>query len=694
MAVYKRIPKFHGLRIYMTATLLYIFLVLPIALILLTKYGPDWMEDSESSFFLSSTGNNVEAQSSAQTEPMAQNETRIINDSIPETEAIQDSNAFPEDKKEEANKFTATLNLMLRLLIITFLLGLIFNLPFKIYFSRLRKNKPIKEKLRKFVKRFLLRVPIINTAILFVSYGFVLFYMLFVIIFNNSFDEIIGRFYFRYFFISALASILTLIFVFYWERHRVHIKYLEYVFTLEELKKRIFKAKAGKIANRLWVASGMTALLPLFIVIFYIFLSLTSVGELKIKELSDVEWNILLGKYVAYFERSNFNNINQLVYVNVLDSILMLSGIFSGTIAAIIYILFFVNWTTSDIVQPVWELLRKMKRTGKGEMDQFSIVRTNDEIGILSEGYNDMSEKIKSYIAKISKINEANSRFVPKQFLEFLGKDSIADINLGDQVQQEMTVMFCDIRDFTGISEDMTPRENFNFINNYLGYMEPIIRKNTGFVDKYIGDSIMALFSERAEDALNAAIEMRIKLIEFNQIMEQFGKPPINNGFGIHTGNLMLGIVGGEGRMDGTVISDAVNLSSRLEGLTKMYGASIIISEDTLIRINDPSHYNYRFLDIVKVKGKKEAVYIFEILDGEPTEVKNKKIATKAEFGKALQLYKNKKFETALEIFINIYSENPADKAAYIYINRCKKKVKEGVPDNWDGIEKIEHKFN
>ena len=134
-----------------------------------------------------------------------------------------------------------------------------------------------------------------------------------------------------------------------------------------------------------------------------------------------------------------------------------------------------------------------METTGRGELDSFSIVRTNDEIGALTEGYNEMSERLKNYFQSLDNINRANARFVPRQFLDFLGKESITDIQLGDQVQKEMTIMFSDIRDFTSLSETMTPKENFDFINNYLGYMEPVIRTNNGFIDKFMGDAIMAL---------------------------------------------------------------------------------------------------------------------------------------------------------------------------------------------------------
>jgi two-component system sensor histidine kinase ChiS len=207
-----------------------------------------------------------------------------------------------------------------------------------------------------------------------------------------------------------------------------------------------------------------------------------------------------------------------------------------------------------------------------------------------------------------------------------------------------------------------------------------------------MGDSIMALFSDNAEDAINASIEMRIKLSQFNQVMDQFGKPTINSGIGIHSGSLMLGIIGGEGRMDGTVISDAVNLASRLEGLTKIYGSSIIISQDTLINLNNPSQYNYRFLDIVKVKGKNEAVYIFEIIDGDPEDVKQLKLKTSKNFAEGINLYKSSKFKEALRVFEDIYNLNNQDIATSLYIERCKNFIKYGVPDDWDGIELINWK--
>ncbi len=268
-------------------------------------------------------------------------------------------------------------------------------------------------------------------------------------------------------------------------------------------------------------------------------------------------------------------------------------------------------------------------------------------------------------------VNQAFSRFVPRQFIQLLDKESIVEVQLGDQVQQEMSVVFSDIRDFTALSETMTPQENFKFINAYLSRMEPAILENNGFIDKYMGDAIMALFSGHADDAVKAGIAMLQNLDRYNQHRMKSGYQPINIGIGINTGSLMLGTVGGHNRMDSTVISDAVNLASRLEGLTKYYGVSMLITHHTLSGLQNPMEYNIRFIDRVKVKGKSKAVAIFEVFDGDAPQIKEIKLATIGHFEEALWLYNKKLFSESSQKFAEVLSINPADTVAKIYLELC-----------------------
>ena len=225
---------------------------------------------------------------------------------------------------------------------------------------------------------------------------------------------------------------------------------------------------------------------------------------------------------------------------------------------------------------------------------------------------NELLARIKTHL-HLLKINDAASRFVPREFLKFLGKESIVDVRLGDQVQREMTVLFSDIRSFTKLSETMTPKENFDFINAMLARIGPVIRKKGGFIDKYIGDAVMALFPGSPSDAVEAALEMRAMLRTYNERRRRRGYAPVETGTGIHTGMLMLGTIGESERMDSTVISDAVNLASRLEGLTKEYDCGIIISEAALLLCKERG-FAHREIDIVRVKGKAEPVRVFEVL--------------------------------------------------------------------------------
>ncbi|MEG3899292.1 MULTISPECIES: adenylate/guanylate cyclase domain-containing protein [unclassified Microcoleus] len=268
-------------------------------------------------------------------------------------------------------------------------------------------------------------------------------------------------------------------------------------------------------------------------------------------------------------------------------------------------------------------------------------------------------------------IAEATSRFVPNEFLAFLGCDSIVDIKLGEAVELEMSVLFSDIRDFTTLSEQMTPEENFKFINSYLSRMEPLIVENKGFIDKYIGDAIMALFSEGADDAVKAGIAMLHTLAEYNRHRASVGDVPVQIGVGINTGSLMLGIVGGKSRMDGTVISDAVNLASRIENLTKNYGVSLLITQQTFDRLTNPADYAVRVIDKVQVKGKSEWVTVYEVFDADLPEVKAGKLATLQVFTEALSLYNMKSFREAAVFFADCLRQNPGDKVAGIYLDRC-----------------------
>lgn len=200
------------------------------------------------------------------------------------------------------------------------------------------------------------------------------------------------------------------------------------------------------------------------------------------------------------------------------------------------------------------------------EMNAFKLL---DEV-ILSVVGNQIAVAIENAAAYYTQqqLSEAYSRFVPKELLSLLSKKSILETQLADQTEGLMTVMFSDIRGFTTISEKMTPSENFQFINNYLGMIAPVIKEHNGFIDKFIGDAIMAIFPARAENAVEASLAMMKALKQFNELRQKENKDPIDIGIGIHTGHLMLGIIGHENRMEGTVIGDSVNLASRIEGLT------------------------------------------------------------------------------------------------------------------------------
>ncbi len=284
------------------------------------------------------------------------------------------------------------------------------------------------------------------------------------------------------------------------------------------------------------------------------------------------------------------------------------------------------------------------------------------------------------------------SKFVPNSFLHSLDRQRLTEVALGDHVQKEVTVLFSDIRGYTTLSEAMTPEENFNFVNVLHGRMGPAIHQHGGFINQYLGDAIMAIFPNSPHQALLAAIDMQKRLQTYNEDRATAGKVPIKMGIGLHTGDLIMGIIGDENRMDAATIADTVNTASRIESLTKHYGTSILLSQESLGKINEATGFHCRYLGQVQVKGKNEAVDLYECFDGDPPLLFQHKLESQSIFTKAMNQFRNRAFSKAADSFDRVLKINGEDLTARLFLNRARLHEAQGVPDDWTGVEVMSFK--
>ncbi len=321
------------------------------------------------------------------------------------------------------------------------------------------------------------------------------------------------------------------------------------------------------------------------------------------------------------------------------------------------------------------------------------VAQRNDELGQLARVFTNMVKTVKAREAEMLEANHkleelltAYSRFVPNDYLRFLRKKSITDVQLGDHVSKVMAVMFSDIRSFTTISEGMTPKENFAFVNAYLKRVSPEIRNNHGLIVKFLGDGMMAVFPEGSDDAIAAGVAMFRSVEQYNEKRQRDGWLPIHVGIGIHVGHMMLGMVGEHNRIQGDAFSDNVNLTARLEGLTKFYGVSLLISEQAFEHLSRPEDYQIRFLDRAIVKGRNEPITVYEILDAEAEVMRLLKLQTQPDFEQGLEHYRAGELAHAKANFEKVVAVNTEDKTARLYLERVEILTERGIPDNWNGV--------
>ncbi len=289
--------------------------------------------------------------------------------------------------------------------------------------------------------------------------------------------------------------------------------------------------------------------------------------------------------------------------------------------------------------------------------------------------------------------NDASRRFVPREFLDLLGRESLTDVQLGDHVSGTMTVLFSDSRDFTKLSEALTPTENFQFLNSYLKNVTPIIRTHHGFIDKYIGDAIMALFPDKAVDALEAAVALLRQVTVYNAGRKSAGYVPIRIGIGLHRGELILGTIGEEHRMETTVIADAVNVASRMEGLTKIFKVDLLVSGGVVDALPKGHGSPLRHLGGVKAKGKTQSVELYECYSNDAQQLREHKETTKALFSQAMSEYRKGMFLTAGKMFARVAELNKLDAPAAYFRDACSLSiVRPRSAEPWDGAEVVEVK--
>ena len=255
--------------------------------------------------------------------------------------------------------------------------------------------------------------------------------------------------------------------------------------------------------------------------------------------------------------------------------------------------------------------------------------------------------------------------------------------------QREMTVLFSDLRGFTSFSETLDPETLVHTLNEYLTAMSDVIFKYEGTVDKYMGDAVMAFWGApqeqptHAECAVRAALEMMRELKRLNAEWGTAGRYPLAMGIGINTGVMKVGNMGSASRFDYTVLGDSVNLGSRLEGLNKEYGTSLIVSAATLAQTKGA--FRARFLDLVAVKGKKEPVEVYEVL-GDQSELDARTEAMLRAYEVGVTAYRERDWLRAAARFQEALRHVPGDGPSAVYLQRCEDLMADPPPADWDGV--------
>ncbi|MDA3809285.1 MAG: adenylate/guanylate cyclase domain-containing protein [Spirochaetaceae bacterium] len=505
-----------------------------------------------------------------------------------------------------------------------FLIFIIFNYPFSLYLRKKSKRKSIKPGLERFCRFFINHTPM-NNSLLCLS-GLFIIQMNQIQYFEPQTvnDTVIAEMFKQLFILSIVSSVLTAVFLYSWQKYRVQMIYLEHFFTKQNLRSRMGRLSFSNMRSRLFISSIMTTFLPILVLVFYIFLNISSIN---IKSITNNNSTILLGEllellnifelkegFFKWLGSPEASEISKLYYIDISGFIRMSLGFINGIIVTLIYIIFYLRWTNSSITRPINEIVREMKNMTKGKTSHYAVVRTKDEIGKLGEGFNKMVDGLRER----EKIKSLFGQYLTKEISDEILN---GNVDLGGELY-DATILFADIRNFTSISEKMSPREVVDFLNSYLTGMIDVIIENNGIIDKFMGDGILAVFGvpvsskDHAECGIKAALAMNGILKKQNLERQKKGKFPIRIGIGVHTGPVIGGNLGNSNKLEYTVIGDTVNVASRIENLTKRYKSPLIISGTTYENLSKEmkKRINMKAIANAEIRGKEKTLTLYSMI--------------------------------------------------------------------------------
>ena len=352
----------------------------------------------------------------------------------------------------------------------------------------------------------------------------------------------------------------------------------------------------------------------------------------------------------------------------------------TGFAIALLLLIVGGNFIARKITQPVTVLAQGAKKIEQGHYDLTIEVNQNDELGQLAKRFNAMAKGLAERAKIRSLLGKVVSPAIAEQLLS-------KGVELGGE-ERQVTILFSDIRNFTSLCETHDAKEVLTLLNQLLTRLSKIIDNHHGVIDKYIGDAVMALFGVpirddlQAQNTVLAALAMQQELVLINQELVEQKFAAIGLGIGINSANVIAGNMGSATRLNYTVIGDGVNLSSRLEGLTKYYGVTILVSQATKSQCTG---IIFQEIDTVRVKGKQQGLTIYQPL-GLLSDFSKTELVQVQQFEQVLKHYKQQNWQMALALLTSLIEHSSATVYQKIYLERLRAQQGNVFDEDWDGI--------